>query len=64
MPDLQVITDRYGEELRAAAVPGIVLRVPRGVSAIRATVCGDCGHLEFNVADPAEMWAAWRQHNV
>lgn len=64
MPDLHTYTESHGEKINVVAVPGAFLRLPHGISAIRATVCGDCGHTDFHATDYAQMWDAWREHNA
>lgn len=43
------------------ADPGALLMKETAYSALAATVCGNCGAVEFTASEPAALKAAWRK---
>lgn len=64
MPDLKVSSETHAEQLYVTAVPGALFRLSRGVSKLRATVCGNCGYTEFHAVEYPKMWDEWREENT
>jgi hypothetical protein len=52
------LTSRCDITLVTWADPGAILFKEEVTSTLRASVCGDCGHVEFFATDPAALHAA------
>ena len=53
-----------GSELTVYVTPPTWLEAAKGMSGVRASVCGDCGYTEFYAVNPKVVLDEWRRQNA